>query len=149
MKAILAGEHVETKANKVKLDANAAAIADAKASILGLPTWDEALYNLVTCIGLPFLTYWSINHKVDASKVALLVSVSPIVCSVVLHSVLTRRFFEKPRRALLYPFHKESILGGLGMHLLVGAVTSVVPVFHMLETVLSQPGTSVYFKLRN
>lgn len=142
------GEHLEVKASKSRQDSKSAGSADAKASLYGLPAWDEVVYNLITCMLLPYLLQSACFRKNESRFVPFLVAGGPILLSASLHCVMTDRFLSKIRRTLIFPFHKEKLYGYLGVHLIVGITVAAVPVYHTIETVLGEPGSSIYYRLQ-
>lgn len=151
------GEHVETK--EVKLDAQSAALADAKATLVGLPKWDEAVYNVVCYMALPVLIGLAALKQhgahllsvrgilTNAQLLALAMSVGPMLVGMILLAVTTRQPFSNPRATFLYPFHKEKLLGTFGLNATISFLVTCVPVYHLVHMLLSEPGSAVYFTL--
>jgi hypothetical protein len=136
-------------------DGNAVIMArpDAKSTLLGLPTWDQMLYSTVTAVGLPsFVIYATINpHAVPASTAALVVSLGPLLLAASL-SVVTANppitSLEKFRSAMLYPFHKDPLVGKFGMGLLLGVLLSVLPTYHFFESLfVEDPSDTIYNRI--
>jgi hypothetical protein len=126
---------------------------DAKSTLLGLPTWDQMLYSTVTTVGLPsFVIYATINrHAVPASTAALVVSLGPLLLAASL-SVVTANppitSLEKFRSAMLYPFHKDPLVGKFGVSLLLGVLLSVLPTYHFFESLfVEDPVDTIYHRL--
>ena len=59
----------------------------------------------------------------------------------------TAKAVKSPRRAFTAPFHKEGLFGALGLHVLVGGLMTVVPVYHLVHTTLAEPGQAAYCTL--
>ena len=76
---------------------------------------------------------------------ATLVSLGPLALAQLMANITERR---KSRRSIFYPFHKDGYKV-LSMHLGFAALTVVAPVYIMVHMVLSNPGDSFYFWLRN
>ena len=53
-----------------------------------------------------------------------------------------------PKPALCAPFHKERLLGGLGLHLAFASAFTLFPAYHAVHTCLAQPGAAAYCMLR-
>lgn len=49
--------------------------------------------------------------------------------------------------SMLWPFHKDSIVGSLGTHMVVGFLLAVLPVYHLFEALLLPTSESVYCQL--
>lgn len=97
-----------------------------------------------------FLPVWLYEVlRFDAHMMGLLVAVGPIACSCVLLVCSSATpankgsMIEKLRYLLLHPFHEESLLGWLGLHILAGIVLCVLPAYHTVTTLLLPPGQSV------
>lgn len=127
--------------------------ADAKSTLLGLPTWDQMLYMTATAVGLPsFVIYATINrHTVPASTAALVVSLGPLLLAASL-SVVTANppitSLEKLRLAMLYPFHKDPLFGKFGISLLMGVLLSVLPTYHFFESLfVEDPSDTIYNRI--
>jgi len=141
------GEHVESK--DVKLDSKSASLADAKATLWGLPKWDEATYNVVTYAIFPLIISWAVAKSASqyACHLGLLMSVGPCLVGMLLLAATSRRPFANPRQTFLYPFHKEKWLGAFGINVLVSLIVTVMPVYHLVHYLVSEPGQGVYFSL--
>eukprot|EP00931_Biecheleriopsis_adriatica_P004800 TRINITY_DN106418_c0_g1_i1.p1 TRINITY_DN106418_c0_g1~~TRINITY_DN106418_c0_g1_i1.p1 ORF type:complete len:495 (-),score=60.02 TRINITY_DN106418_c0_g1_i1:74-1558(-) len=139
------GTHVESA--DVKMDSKSAAQADAKATLLGMPKWDEAVYNLVTYVMFPLIIWNARSTPTYASSLALLMSLGPSVVGMLLLALTSRRAFANPRLTFLYPFHKERLLGAFGINVLISLIVTVMPVYHLVHYLVSEPGQGVYFKV--
>jgi len=141
------GEHVDGK--EVKLDASSAAQADAKANLLGLPKWDELVYNTATYMLFPLMVAFAVQRSQSqyAVALALLISVGPMLVGIALIAATSRQPFRNPRLTFLYPFHKEKLLGAFGINNLVSMIVTVMPVYHLVHYLVSEPGQGVYFTL--
>ena len=56
-------------------------------------------------------------------------------------------FLQSPRKVLTYPFHKERMVGLLGFHFLFGVIFNILPVYHLVTTILLPPGESIACRL--
>uniref|UniRef100_A0A7S1RL96 Fatty acid hydroxylase domain-containing protein n=1 Tax=Alexandrium catenella TaxID=2925 RepID=A0A7S1RL96_ALECA len=148
------GEHVESK--DVKLDLASAAQADAKATLAGVPRWDEAAYNLLSYVICPLLVASSVLSLVrevphwllaDPHALAFIMSVGPLVIGAVLLALSSRRPFATPRITFLYPFHKEKWLGAFGLNVVISLSVTVLPVYHLVHMLVSEPGNGIYYTL--
>ena len=113
--------------------------ADMKATLVGLPTWDHALYDAVCCVGFPALIYSAAlglevgklgyAHKLslfglsNATTLALALSLGPVVVGATLLLVTLRpralkqmfcsgslvKTREAISKRLLYPFHLDKV----------------------------------------
>ncbi|CAB9511074.1 sterol desaturase [Seminavis robusta] len=132
--------------------------ADAKSTLLGLPSWDQMLYMTVSSLGLPaFVMYVAIHRSDDennkpfwmqASVAALIVSVGPMVLAAFLSLVTANPpvdSMEKFRNAMLYPFHNEAMFGKFGVGLLVGTLLGIMPMYHFFHSLfVADPNDTVY-----
>jgi len=101
-----------------------------------LPTRDYAVY--FTFTGLIFLVLWlAIMQRLSLHlypySVASLVAFGPVIFAL----MLCLLFGEK--LDFRWPFQHESLFGKLGLHLLVGFLVGVLPVYHLLTTVMAEP----------
>lgn len=143
------GEHDEGKDKAIKLDKKTASNQDKKATLLGLPSWDEGTYNALSCAVIPAVVYQATTNGTDhPHAMAFLLSCGPPLLGAALCLVTSRTTYTKGLRyTLLYPFHKEALLGAFGFNCLAGFVLSVLPVYHMIHMLLAPPGESVYFQI--
>mmetsp|Transcript_96142 Transcript_96142/g.170628 ORF Transcript_96142/g.170628 Transcript_96142/m.170628 type:complete len:494 (+) Transcript_96142:67-1548(+) len=141
------GEHVESK--DVKLDSKSASLADAKATLWGLPKRDEAIYNVTTYVMFPLTISWALANSASqyACMLACLMSLGPSMVGMLLLVATSRRPFANPRLTFLYPFHKEKLLGAFGVNVLISLIVTVMPVYHLVHCLVSEPGQGVYFSL--
>eukprot|EP00930_Biecheleria_cincta_P042374 TRINITY_DN2914_c0_g1_i2.p1 TRINITY_DN2914_c0_g1~~TRINITY_DN2914_c0_g1_i2.p1 ORF type:complete len:504 (+),score=62.29 TRINITY_DN2914_c0_g1_i2:53-1564(+) len=141
------GEHVESK--EVKLDAKSASLADAKATLWGLPKWDEACYNVVTYLVFPALVWKAVSTSASeyACHLGALMSIGPLLVGMALLAVTSRQPFANPRMTFLYPFHIERLFGAFGVNVGISLLVTVLPVYHLVHYLVSEPGQGVYFKL--
>lgn len=51
------------------------------------------------------------------------------------------------KKPMLWPFHKENLVGGLGFHLLISTVMVLAPTYHFASTMLLPQGQAVYFQV--
>ena len=79
----------------------------------------------------------------QAQLIAFLVSNGPMVVGMSLLLATTKRLagFCHP----LYPFHKNS--ASFALHMSIGYLMSVLPVYYTITMLLSQPGQSLYHQL--
>jgi len=143
------GEHKEEGENK--MDEKAAAIADAKASLLGLPTWDECVFNLIfvflcpTLIALATLGIGPEVTPIYARLLAISVSFGPPLGGAAL--LLVSQRYTSFKRMFFYPFHKEQFLGAFGFNVVMGCTVAMLPVYHMISMLLLKPGDGIYCQL--
>ena len=52
------------------------------------------------------------------------------------------------KRSVLYPFHKEG-WKTMSSHLIISSILTIGPVYIMIHMLLSNPGESFYFMIRN
>lgn len=140
------GEHNDDKENK--MDAKAAAIADAKATLVGLPEWDEGVFNVICCVLIPSLVACAaleVGPQLPPRLLAFLMGFGPVVVGAWL--LVSSQKYTNFKRLFLYPFHKEKLVGAFGFNVVTGFLVTAVPVYHMIEMLLMEPGESVYCKL--
>ena len=83
-----------------------------------------------------------------AHAVAFIVSCGPVLIATLMLLVSERKaVLAFPKKALIGPFHKERVQGGLGLHLVVGAAMTVMPVYHAVHTALAPTGAAAYCTL--
>jgi len=149
------GEHKEDDRDKAenKIDhEKAAAIADAKATLLGMPEWDEAVFNLIFVLvvpGLIVLATLGIGPEVTpnyARFLAFAFSFGPGLGGMALLAAATKRWTNM-KRMFLYPFHNEALLGAFGLNVGIGITVSMFPPYHMIAMLLLPPGESAYCQL--
>ena len=110
---------------------------------MGLPELGFAIY-----IGLN-LAIWAIfyktflNQDLNPHYVAFLVGFGPVIIAQVMANLT-----ESSKRSIFYPFHKDG-WKALSGHLLISATVCIGPVYILAHTLLSNPGDSFYFWLRN
>uniref|UniRef100_A0A6S7ZRJ7 Fatty acid hydroxylase domain-containing protein n=2 Tax=Aplanochytrium stocchinoi TaxID=215587 RepID=A0A6S7ZRJ7_9STRA len=139
------GEHVESKTNKLESNARR---TDAKATLFGMPKWDEGLYNMIVYLVLPGAVIL-IARKIDSVRIALIsgiIAAGPIVAAFFV-AYLASRKSGSWRKKLLYPFSEESFAGQLGVHVIASFLFCMVPIFHCIQMLLSNPGEAVYFSI--
>lgn len=153
------GEHQEGKT--VKLDTKTSKAQDSRATLLGMPKPDEAIYNAVCCVVLPALVYCATMGLYGVDKIAFapylsngqivgaFMSWGPGMVGMVLLLAYTRNATKDLKKTLLYPFHKEALLGQFGFNALLGFMLSVVPVYHFIQMLVDEPGQSIYFTIQN
>ena len=133
-------------ASEDTVDDKAAAIHDAKASLAGLPDIGFALYICSNC------TIWAILwlavqkqyglHEVNPHHLALLASAGPVVIAQIMANLT-----DSSKRSIFYPFHKDGWKAISG-HVLISTLVCIGPVYVMVHMLLSQPGHSLYFWIR-
>jgi len=149
------GVHVESTENR--MDAGSAALADAKATLLGFPSWDQLLFNLATYVAAPLLVFSAagvgpvpkqhLGALGSPRVVALLMSLGPALLGMALLATTSRRPFANPALTFLYPFHKERWFGAFGLNVAVSLAVTVLPVYQMVHMFVGEPGQAVYFSL--
>ena len=116
------GEHKEDKENK--MDNKAAAIADAKATLWGLPEWDEVLFNLTFVVVVPCLIAMAtlgLGPELTpayARTLAFAFSFGPGIGGCLILAASQR--WTNWKRMFLYPFHNEKLFGAFGFNVAVG-----------------------------
>jgi len=127
--------------------------ADAKSDILGWPEAGSVTYGALAVL-LPLAMLVSAITRPDALPrfavgtalsgahfIALACSVGPVAAGCALLALTeARKAAKAPRKTFLAPFHRESLLHGMGLHLLAGAALTVMPVFHLVHMTLAEPG---------
>jgi len=123
---------------------------DAKATLLGLPKWDQAVYDVICCMSLPALLFCATTGIYDVTMIkisgflghketlAVLISAGPAMVGIALTAATTRNPFKNLKKTFLWPFHKKPIFSSHeGLFFLVGFLVSVVPVYHTVIMLLS------------
>ena len=128
------------------IDEKSAAIHDAKASLKGFPDLGFSLYMALNCaiwavLWLGVQKQYGV-HEWSPHYLALLTSVGPIVIAQVMANLA-----ESSKRSILYPFHREGWKTMSG-HLIISSLVCIGPVYVMVHMLLSQPGNSFYFWIR-
>jgi len=130
--------------------------ADAKSTLLGLPSWDQMLYMAATGVGLPLFVLYYVSNPTNEGSVwqlsptmaALLVSIGPLVLAGSLSFATANppiQSWSKFRYTMLYPFHKEALFGKFGLSLVLGTLLSIVPTFHFFQTLfVNDPRDTAY-----
>ena len=82
---------------------------------------------------------------------ALVVSVGPLLLAMLL-SVVTANppitSLEKFHMAMLYPFHKEPLVGKFGISVVLGLFLAVIPVYHFFESLfVEDPNDTIYNRI--
>lgn len=72
----------------------------------------------------------------------VMVSVGPIVVGTLL-LVTSNVVNTSTRKLLLFPFHNEHLFGWFGMHVVMGVILCIVPVYHAVTTLMLPAGESV------
>lgn len=153
------GEHTEGK--EVKLDAKTASAQDSRATLIGMPKNDELIYNILCCVVIPLLVYFSVEGMYGVDKImafaplgltngqvmGVLMSWGPGMVGMALLLAYTRNATKDLKKTFLYPFHKEAIFGPFGFNAALGFMFSVVPVYHFVQMLLDEPGEGIYFTL--
>mmetsp|Transcript_40049 Transcript_40049/g.58519 ORF Transcript_40049/g.58519 Transcript_40049/m.58519 type:complete len:497 (-) Transcript_40049:293-1783(-) len=132
---------------------------DGKASLLGLPDWDQFVYNLLFCVMTPAIYVMALIGPSSSSSaapfnnpsgVAFLVVIAPIIGGILLGLVKSwvkrKKRRESLKRLLSYPFHKDAF-SNLGMHIVIGVMIGVLPAYHLFHMSLSEVGKGAYFQL--
>ena len=144
----------------VTVSSTSASNSDAKATLLGMPLWDQLVYNLMSCVGIPIivgcsffkiqgLTISMFDVEViglsGAQVLAGLVAFGPVAVAAALLMLTSKNIIKNGiRKTLLYPFHNEKLLGGYGFNIAVSTVIAVLPVYVVIHTLLAAPGESMY-----
>eukprot|EP00656_Telonema_subtile_P041554 TRINITY_DN4675_c0_g1_i2.p1 TRINITY_DN4675_c0_g1~~TRINITY_DN4675_c0_g1_i2.p1 ORF type:complete len:253 (+),score=57.93 TRINITY_DN4675_c0_g1_i2:161-919(+) len=77
----------------------------------------------------------------SAQLVAALVAVGPVLAGLI-GCVVSKDSF-----SMRWPFHKDTILGGFGFHVLVGFLFCILPTYHTVAATLGEKGDSAYCQL--
>eukprot|EP00756_Hemistasia_phaeocysticola_P018492 Hpha_TRINITY_DN155_c0_g1::TRINITY_DN155_c0_g1_i2::g.82301::m.82301 len=116
---------------------------------------EQAVYDVVCCLGIPFVIYaalklpklgvteWKICSAVQFPQiVAFFVAFGPVLVAWTLWKL------QGLRRSWRWPFHKDDFISNFGPHLLVQLLVVVLPVYHSVETLLSDShADTVYCKI--
>ena len=146
-------DRLEPPAAKAAGGGGGPAVTDAKATVLGAPDRSFCVYALLAvCAPLAALraalsdaSAFAVPGVSGATAVALLCSVGPVAVGALLLTLAdARKALAQPRATLASPFHKERLLGALGMHVGVGAAMTVLPVYHLVRMSLAPPGEAAY-----
>ena len=130
-----------------KVDDKTAAIHDSKASLYGLPDPGFVIYITLNCAIWTLL--WKAVRKengfgdVNPHCLAFLASFGPVIIAQVMANLT-----DKSKRSIFYPFHKDGYKT-LGTHLIISFLACVGPIYIMTHMLLSNPGDSFYFWIRN
>eukprot|EP00466_Bigelowiella_natans_P002817 jgi/Bigna1/130471/aug1.11_g5179 len=140
-----------------KLDNKKVASLDKKATLMGMSDTGTIIYYFATAIifglaiaaaieieGVNRLALPGLSHP---QTIAAIVAFGPYIFGVILTIYMTRNALSRPKYTLLFPFHKEKLLGQFGFHLLAGILFTSIPVYHAMSTILSDPGESIYFSI--
>lgn len=136
------------KGNAELVTEKSAITLDSKANLFGFPTKDTIFYYILICPLYSYVVHKILNvqEKIEnPDTLALLISVGPILATVLILIGLRRN--QTLRRSLFYPFHEESFLGVFGLNVLFSVLVTVIPVYHTIQMLCSEPGKSVYFTL--
>jgi len=146
-----------TDASDTDAPGRGAAVHDAKSTLFGFPEIGSFVYMLgavllplaalVGAMRDPSSLPTAVGPLNGAQAVALLCSAGPVLVGLLLLLVTDRKAHSRPRFTFTSPFHKEGLVGALGLHLAVGVAVTVVPVYHMVHMVLAPPGLSAYCSL--
>ena len=130
-----------------KVDEKAASVHDAKASLKGLPEPGFAIYMAVNCCFWALIWFGVSKqhgvHQLSPHWVAFLVSFGPVIVAQVMANLT-----EKSKRSIFYPFHKDG-WRAISTHVLISTLICVGPVYVMVHTLLSEPGSSLYYWIRS
>lgn len=140
-----------------------AARADSKATLWGLPPWDQVVYHLATVVVLPWSLCAALLHREDtmlvsmsgsslATVVAWMIAVGPLAVALLLSSITanpgTFSSLEKTRLYLLYPFQKEAVFGRYGIMIGMATLVSIMPIYHFAHSLLVQdPRDTIYHSI--
>jgi len=133
------------KGGASSVSTKAAATHDAKATLLGLPSWDFVLY-----LALNAGAWWGVANAVGGVQpyaswnphyLAFAVGFGPVVLGQVMGQMT-----ERLKRPILYPFHKDAFSVSVG-HLLVSTLVTALPVHVLVHMLLAPPGESAYCQL--
>lgn len=130
-----------------KVDAKTVAIHDRKASLNSLPDPGFAIYitlNTVIWILLFFAVQKQYGiHEWNPHYMAFLTSVGPVVIAQIMANLT-----ESTKRSIFYPFHKDG-WKTMSTHLIISSLMCIGPVYVMVHMLLSNPGDSFYYWIRN
>ena len=130
-----------------KTDTKSVAIHDTKATLYSLPEVGYAIYISIN------LVIWGLLWKavMDRNEVqaynphllAFLISFGPLIIAQAMTNLT-----DISKRSVLYPFHKEG-WKTMSSHLIISSILTIGPVYIMIHMLLSNPGESFYFSIRN
>eukprot|EP00939_MAST-03C_sp_MAST-3C-sp1_P002868 g2868.t1 len=153
------------------VDLKKAVETDAKATLLGFPSFDQLVFNVTTYVLGPLAVILCFagqhrNHELPlvvatvadtlasvpnaAETFAATLAFGPIAIACALLLVTTRNVSKKGfRKTLLYPFHNERVLGSYGINTAISVLVAVLPVYHLAHTTLSPAGSSAYHAVQS
>ena len=156
-----------------KIDPKTVALHDSKATLKGFPDLGFAIYIALKCVYLlkdnlcfllrdfqkqiilSFFSFciWTLLwfaihkqfgiHEWNPHYLACLVSMGPILIAQTMTNLT-----KNSKRSILYPFHKDG-WKTISTHLIFAFLVSIGPIYIMIHTLLSNPGDSFYFWVRN
>lgn len=130
-----------------KTDAKSVAIHDTKANLYSMPGVGYVVYISINLLIWGFL--WMAvmdNNEVQPWSphvYAFLTSFGPLIIAQAMTNLT-----DISKRSVLYPFHKEG-WKTMSSHLIISSILTIGPVYIMIHMLLSNPGESFYFMIRN
>ena len=82
-------------------------------------------------------------HEWNPHFLAFLVSFGPVIIAQIMTNLT-----ETSKRSILYPFHKDG-WKTMSSHLIISFLICIGPIYVAIHTLLSNPGDSLYFWIRN
>jgi len=121
-----------------------AKVLDVKANLFGIPSKESIIYYSLLIPLYYFLVseITCMSEKKRTTAISLLGSSGPVLIGILISIFSSQKDL---RRTLLYPFHKEKIMGAFGINLFFSLLVTVVPVFHTIQMICSNPGEGIYF----
>merc|ERR1712150_115862 len=112
------------------------------------PDLDFTIYIALNCC-IWTLLWFAIQkqygiHKWNPHYLAFLVSMGPIFIAQLMANLTEN----SKRRSIFYPFHKDG-WKTISLHLIFAFLVCIGPIYIMIHTLLSNPGESFYFWIRN
>ena len=128
------------------IDDKSAAIRDAKASLRGFPDLSFSLYMALNC-GIWALLLVGVQKQYGVKDwnphyLASLASIGPVILAQIFANIT-----ESSKRSIIYPFHKDG-WKTMSVHLVISSLVCIAPVYAMVHMLLSEPGNSLYFWIR-
>ena len=89
----------------------------------------------------PLVCVQAILSVLSPRQLAFAFSAGPVLAGIALCAAAGDRLSYR------WPFHKERVVGQFGLHVAMGLLMTVVPVYHTAEALLVTKGESVYCQM--